>query len=1028
MCKLYFVTDFTQKFNAEFARLNSAQREAAETIEGPVLIVAGPGTGKTQTLALRLANILQKTQAKPHNLLALTFTEAAAVELKKRLAGIIGSEAYGIQASTFHAFCARIHATFPAEFASTRERVQIEELKQTQLLQEILAAGEFEILHPLRAPDLYLRDILSSISELKREGVVLKRLLEIVKGEEEELAQQERINPRTKKPYGKILDAEKQIARNLELVRVYEAYQKVLDERGLMDFDDLILSVVERLDPSARSARSGQADKGDEFLIAYLQENFLYATVDEFQDTNGAQNALIKAWASYDKKPNLCVVGDDDQSIYRFQGASLANILEFESLYDQPKIITLTQNYRSTQTILDAARSVIERNEERLVRKIPGLSKELAATPPSPPLSGGELTSAGGKVRVIEAASESDEAAYVTEQIQKFLAAKTDPSEIAVLYRNRKHGDILADFLVRAGVPFFRADGQDALLNRRVQQLIRLLKITEEPKDALNSLAVFFADFSEIPAVEVYKLAKAVDFEKTFLDLALLSENAAVKVLGEKLLNWQKAKTEQNLLELVENIAAESGLTKLVAEKKEYEAAEALATLLSFVRNFAITNENPSLQNLLTDLQAMREQNIKLKLPTRVHAAVTLSTAHGAKGLEWEHVFVLHAEDKAWGGRAKPQKIKLPYLIPLNPPQPPFSQGGPLSDLDEKEKRIEDERRLFYVALTRAKKTLTVSVARSYEFKEVSSSRFIAEIDTRFIERVEAPANPFAALPLTGEKELDQDSRKFLGSLVAELKLSPTALNNYLACPRKFLLENLLRLPKSILVEDRLGAIFGSAAHRAFEDYFREFKMTGKLPDLEVALAAAKRSLDLEPLTKNQRIKVDRDLRLALEKYLEFHSPDFTIPVELEFNFGRHDVHLGEIPITGKVDRIDLIPQTKADVRFIDYKSQQPLTRAQIRGETANSTGDLYRQLLFYVLLAELDNRFIYKPREVIFSFVRADKKGEFHDEVFSPQKEELEQLKKTIREVFAHIQKLEFGCSEEADCKRCHFREICES
>jgi DNA helicase-2/ATP-dependent DNA helicase PcrA len=992
------VTSFTQKFNEEFAKLNPAQREAAETIEGPVLIVAGPGTGKTQTLALRLANILQKTQAKPHNLLALTFTEAAAVELKKRLAGIIGSEAYGIQASTFHAFCARIHATFPAEFASTRERVQIEELKQAQLLQEILAAGEFEILHPLRAPDLYLRDILSSISELKREGVVPKRLLEIVKGEEEELAQQERINPRTKKPYGKILDAEKQIARNLELVRVYEAYQKVLDERGLMDFDDLILSVVERL-----------GDKENEFLIAYLQENFLYATVDEFQDTNGAQNALIKAWASYDKKPNLCVVGDDDQSIYRFQGASLANILEFESLYEQPKIITLTQNYRSTQTILDAARSVIERNEERLVRKIPGLSKELVSV---------DVGSENFRsLRLVEAASESDEAAYITEKIQKLLAAKMDPSEVAVLYRNRKHGDILADFLVRAGVPFFRADGQDALQNPRVRQLIRLLKVVEEPRDALSSLAIFFADFSGIPSVEVYKLAKKTDLENTFLDLALVAENVEVKALGEKLLSWQKARAEQNLLELVENVAAESGLTKLVADKKEYEAAEALSALLSFVRNFAITNENPSLQNLLNDLQAMHEQNVRLRLPTRSHEAVTLTTVHGAKGLEWEHVFVLRAEDKAWGGRAKPQKLKLPQLV--------VDLSG--EELDEKEKRIEDERRLFYVALTRAKKTLTISVARSYEFKEVSASRFIAEIDSRFVERVEAPANPFAALPLVGEKELDQDSRKFLGSLVAEFKLSPTALNNYLACPRKFLFENLLRLPKSISVDDRLGAIFGSAAHQAFEDFFREFKATGQLPKFSVALAGAKKSLDHEPLTKKQRVRMERELESALEKYLEFHSQEFTIPVDTEFNFNRHDVHLEEIPITGKVDRIDLIPKTKDEVRFVDYKSQQPLTRTQIRGETANSTGDLYRQLLFYVLLAELDNRFIFKPREVAFSFVRTDKKGEFHDEIFSPQKEEVEQLKKTIREVFPQIKALKFECSGEADCSRCNFREICE-
>ena len=196
--------DFKERFELEFNKLNPQQREAVEVVEGPLLIVAGPGTGKTQTLALRLANILKKTQAKPHNLLALTFTEAAAINLKKRLAGIIGSEAFGITATTFHAFCARIHSTFPAEFASTRERISIDELRQIQLFREILQVGEFPLLAPLRAPDLYLRDLSRAISDLKREGASPNRLREILEDEKVELSNKERINPRTKKPFGKI--------------------------------------------------------------------------------------------------------------------------------------------------------------------------------------------------------------------------------------------------------------------------------------------------------------------------------------------------------------------------------------------------------------------------------------------------------------------------------------------------------------------------------------------------------------------------------------------------------------------------------------------------------------------------------------------------------------------------------------------------------------------------------------------------------------------------------------------------------
>ena len=174
---------FTKKFQTEFQKLNSAQREAAENIEGPLLIVAGPGTGKTQTLALRLANILAKTHARPHNLLALTFTESGAIALKKRLASVIGSEAFGISAFTFHAFCARLHSTFPSEFATTRERIQIDELRQIQLFREILEHGNFPLLAPLRAPDLYLRDLRKALSDLKREGIAPQKFLEIIEDE-----------------------------------------------------------------------------------------------------------------------------------------------------------------------------------------------------------------------------------------------------------------------------------------------------------------------------------------------------------------------------------------------------------------------------------------------------------------------------------------------------------------------------------------------------------------------------------------------------------------------------------------------------------------------------------------------------------------------------------------------------------------------------------------------------------------------------------------------------------------------------
>ena len=985
--------NFKEKFQLEFEKLNPAQREAAENIEGPLLVVAGPGTGKTQTLALRLANILAKTHARPHNLLALTFTESGAIALKKRLASVIGSDAFGISAFTFHAFCARLHSTFPSEFATTRERIQIDELRQIQIFREILSNGNFPLLAPLRAPDLYLRDLSRALSDLKREGIASQKFLEILENEKTELSNSERINPRTKKPFGKILQKERQLAKNFELADFYEKYQTELLERGFTDFDDLILSVVEKLNSES------------EFLLAHLQENFLYATVDEFQDTNGAQNAILKAWSSFDAKPNLCVVGDDDQSIYRFQGASLANILEFHKNFPAAKIITLTKNYRSTQPILDVVSRVIEKNEERLTNRIEGVSKKISAeiSPKNSP-----------KPRIIEAVSEADEVAFVGSEIQKLVEAKTPLHEIAVIYRNRAHGNSLAEFLQRKGVPFFRADGLNALLNFRVRQLVKILRAIENPKDALASLAIFFADFAEIPEVEVYKISKEVDFKKAFLDISLESENKKVREFGEKLLHFQKMKAEQNLLEFAENVSSESGLNSKIVENKEFESAEALAAFFTFVRNFAISQEDTNLKNLLEDLIAMEKNFIPIRTPSRAHEAITLTTAHSAKGLEWENVFIIHADDNSWGGRGKREMLKLPDLLKTS---------------DEKEKKIEDERRLFFVAMTRAKKFLTILSAREYEFRELAASRFIAEIPLDLIEKAEAPSAGLAALPTTLSKskktEFSEDTKRFLASLLENFRLSPTALNNYLACPRKFLFQNLLRLPAKVDASMRMGAIFGTAVHAAFEEFFREFKRVGHLPKPEIAITALRKSFDREPLTKSQRENLERDAVPAVEKYLAFHIPNLQLPAEVEFNFAKHEVRLDNIPLAGKVDRIDALPESANVVSFIDYKSQKPYSRAAIRGETANSTGDAYRQLLFYLLLAELDSRFIFKPAEAVLSFVRENDAGEFRDETFTPKKEEIEELKKQIQEAWQKIQNLEFGC-EEGECGRCDFREIC--
>ena len=1075
-------TNFQQAFDA----LNPAQREAVEAIEGPVLIVAGPGTGKTQTLALRLANILKQTQARPQNLLALTFTEAAAIELKKRLAEIIGPAAYGITATTFHSFCAGLAATFPAEFAQSRERVNLDALGQYKLIQEILKNGEYQQLRPLRAPELYLRDIGSRLQTLKREGITPARLSELVAAEQAALPTGDaRRNKKTGAVLGRVATEEKRVAKQVELAQLYAEYQQLLGERSLADYDDLILSVVEKLTPTCHSEENvGRLEESlnnqNDFLLAHLQENYLYVTVDEYQDTNGAQNALLKAWASYDTQPNLCAVGDDDQSIYRFQGASLANILEYTEHYEAVKIVTLTTNYRSTQTILDASRSLIEQNKERLTEKIPNLSKVLTAA---------QSLKSAMKPVIREYASEEDEAAGLATEIAELLtqapltergspachpealeggkaggvdnptqpplekrrSQKVAPTDIAVLYRERWQGDLLAEYLARAGVPVHRTDGRNALADPRVRQVVNLLAAVNRPNDAAALLLVLFADYTAVPTSDVYRLARALDRQTDCLDflldakklakfeievqqggsatlkkLAVQCDNpAALATVARTLMGLQQRKADHSLAEVTSAALADSGLSAAVAQGAEYSSAEALTAFLRFVRGYGEQHTSApastTLPLLLADLQLMGEQGIALPIGTHEAAAVTLGTVHGSKGREWQHVYVVGCTDDRWGGKAKPDKLKLPDLVPTATP----------------DDTIEDERRLMYVALTRAKQHLTLSSARTYAFRPATPSRFLAELDSTLVEHSEATVDPATKLALTlpqpAAQVLDESGREFLASLVTGYRLSATGLNNYLTCPRLFLWRNLLRLPEAADSHLREIFAFGTVTHRALEEFFRVWRDTGVKPAKELALDALTTACQRESLPTARREKIRLDASADLSAYLDYYWDGLEKPLYVEHSFGQHDVRLpasetdpsNAIPLTGKVDRIDQLDEKT--VRLVDYKTQTAKSEAALRGQTADSDGATYRQLLFYQLLAELDPRFIYRATELTVAFTRPDPRGEFREVSLTPTSTEADTLKTEIRQAYSAIQALEFDCTEDtAVCRKCALRKVC--
>src|SRR2546421_2432670 len=361
------------KFRQEYARLNKAQQEAVNAIEGPVMVIAGPGTGKTQILAARIGKILLDTDADPSNIICLTYTDAGLIAMRRRLQEFIGPDAYKVNIYTFHAFCNDVIQ----ENLSLFERNSLDpvsELERIEYFKELIDG--FPKNHPLKRyrGDVYyeINNLQSLFSTMKREGWTAAYVNQKINEYMDDLANREEfIYKRAYKQFRagdlkteKIQEEKERMEKLRAAVNEFDRFQQLMRKKDRYDFDDMINWVIKAFEENKN-------------LLARYQEQFLYILVDEYQDTSGTQNRIVELLINYWEKPNVFVVGDDDQSIYRFQGANVENMLAFADSYKNDLIrVVLTHNYRSTQPILDISRTLIERNSERLVRKMEGLNKD----------------------------------------------------------------------------------------------------------------------------------------------------------------------------------------------------------------------------------------------------------------------------------------------------------------------------------------------------------------------------------------------------------------------------------------------------------------------------------------------------------------------------------------------------------------------------------------------------------------------------------------------------------------------------
>ena len=982
-------------FQKEYKKLNPAQKQAVDSIEGPVMVVAGPGTGKTQVLTLRIANILLKTDVNPGNILALTFTDSGVTAMRKRLVSLIGSDGYKVEITTFHSFCNEVIRRYPEDFNRLISSTNILEVEQIQLLEDILNTTSLEVLKPFGDPLYHLRNILAGINDLKKEGVTPEAFLDAIKNQTidfqkiDDLYHQKGAFKDQMK--GKYQDAEKNIKKLDELLILYNKYQEVLTKKKLYDFNDMLLEVILQL-----AKNPG--------LLLRLQEQYQYILIDEHQDTNTAQNKLMEILSSFHPEPNLFVVGDANQAIYRFQGASLENFLFFKKLYPSAKLISLSDNYRSTQAILNAAGNLISKN---LTADLSEMDTKLVASGQSK----------GRRVQVAVLSDYHSELFFLAEDIAKKIKSGVAPNEIAVLARNNRDILPLAGVFEQTGVPFNIESDQNIFTDPQIRKLILLFQAVEKFGEDPELISLMHGDFLNLNYLDLYHLIRLAKINRTNL-YEILSSQKLLKEVGlvspesftrliKQIESWKKISHNYNLETLVVRVLQESGLLNFILRRPNCK--EILDKLTGLYEDIKLqTEKNPdfSLSDYLNYLELLKSHDILIKRPpqTVLPEAVRLMTAHRAKGLEFDFVYIINAYDSHWGNmRRRPSGIKLPW-----------EYLGVKLKLGVELEENDDERRLFYVALTRAKQGVIISYStRSLEGKEQVGSQFLTEIADKFKETVgiekfkkQFLANKQQLFAVAPTVKSNLKDKQFFKQVFLERGLSATALNNYLDCPWKFFYRNLLSIPE----EKNDYLIFGSAIHKAINTYIKAVK--AGLGSQEILLQGFKTALDKE--TSSSHISYGSFLKRG-DKILKdlYNSRAKNWPAAFQTETFVAGVKLTpEIKLSGMIDVIE--PLKNGQIRVFDFKTGRPKTRTEIEGS-------YLRQLIFYKILLDLYSNGRMKMVEGFVEFVELDPRGKYHQEVFQITEEEVKDLIEKIKYVAKEIMDLAFW-DRRCDNKECQY------
>ncbi len=945
-------------------QLNTEQKMAVEFGDGPLLIVAGAGTGKTTVITERLGWLIRQKKASPDEILALTFTEKTASEMEERVDKLMPYGYLDLWISTFHSFGERVLKDHALDLGLDPGFKILTTPNQWFLVRQNLDRFKLHYYKPLGNPTRFIYALVQHFSRLKDENVEPQDYLNYA---EKNLAENTGAEPDKKESAEKILEA----------AQAYDLYQKILLEQGNLDFGDLIINTLKLF-------------KTRQTVLEKYRRQFKYLLVDEFQDTNHAQYELLKLLAHPGN--NLTVCGDDDQSIYKFRGASISNILMFKNDFPETQEVVLLKNYRNQQNILDLSHDFIQlNNPNRLEAQLKDkISKKLSAR-----------TKGMAEIAQIHSETLDREVISVVKKIVKLKEEKKlNWNDFAILVRANDAAEPFVTALNAQGLPYQFISAKGLFQKPEIVDLIAYLRLLDNYHESsavyrILSLKVFNIPIEDIVKLLHYANRKSISLYESLSQAQLLGLKPESKKKIDKLLalitrHYELTRTK-SVGQVLYRFVKESGYLEKLTKKETLDNAEKIINLNKFfnkIAEFESQNDEKSVKNFMAELKIMLEigEDPSPAVMLEGPEAIKIMTVHSAKGLEFTYVFIVNLVDKRFPTVERREQIEIPDAL--------VKEIVPTGDI-----HLQEERRLFYVAMTRAKHGLYFTSADNYGGqRKKKTSRFMKEIDyDKYVKLVKPKTDG-------GVNYIEEDER--IKSQVIKYELpryfSFTQLKAFWTCPYQYRFMFILKVPP----EPKHTFSFGKSIHKTLYDFFT-LVQRGNKHDWDVLKQLYEKNWIDEWYESSSHMAERKEQGLAsLKIYYEKYAQKLPKPLYLEKGFV---IKIGEHSVRGVIDRVDELPD--GNVEIIDYKTGKKPQSKKV---------DNPEQLIIYALAAT-DTM---KKKPIKLSYHYLDDNAQVS---FSASEEAVEKVKEKILSTIKEIKTSKFRPTPGYHCQYCDFRDICE-